>query len=167
MPTPIPIPVLDASASVRTCGRQNDPAYSVLLLADGSFPITGQANNAGLSHRITPGNARLIRTDAEGNVLREKDCAGEIEAAFCSLVQVGEDEHVAQGCIAASYERDETDFYLVKVDGEGHEIRSQTYGGYVMAGDTHRGGVPATGEASHTGLIVKPDADGEILWRHI
>jgi hypothetical protein len=37
---------------------------------------------------------------------------------FYSLLQVGEEEYIVLGEIAASYERQEQDFYLVKIDTE-------------------------------------------------
>lgn len=52
----------------------------------------GQANNTGPSHRITPGNARLIRTNSEGGIIWEKDYGGEIDAMFYCPIQAGEDE---------------------------------------------------------------------------
>ena len=136
-PAPAPVEIeeisLAATADIRTYGgRQNDAAYDILLLTDGGTLIVGRANNTGPSHRITPGNARLIRTDADGNIIWQKDYAGETDAMFYSPIQVGEDAYVVLGQIAASYERDETDFYLVKIDGKGREIWSHTYGGRGM-----------------------------------
>ncbi len=111
-------------------GERNDYLYDILLLADGGTLLTGQANNTGLSHRITPGNARLIRTDSEGNIIWEKDYGGEDDAMFYSLVQAGEGEYVVLGQIAASYAREETDMYLVKFDGEGTKQPPAKAGGF-------------------------------------
>ena len=179
-PTTISIPALGASASVRTYGGEyNDSASDVLLLADGGMLIAGQANNTGLSHRIPPGNARLIRIDPEGEIVWEKDYGGEVDALFCSLIQVGDDEYVVLGNIAASYERDETDFYLVKVDGEGNEIWSRTYGrrgmdiaemvrqtadeGFILVGD--RADEFPTGDVYQSNIVlIKTDAEGNEVW---
>jgi hypothetical protein len=103
-------------------GDLNDWLYDVLLLPDGGTLAAGQANTPGPSHRITRGNAHLIRTDCEGNVVWERDYGGEVDAMFYSLIQVGEDEYLILGSIAASYVRNETDFYLVK--SMGRETRS-------------------------------------------
>ena len=160
-------------------GEHNDYLYDILVLADGGTLLAGQANNTGISHRITPGNARLIRTDSEGNIIWQKDYGGENDANFYSLVQAGEDEYVALGSIAASYVRDETDFYLVKIDGEGNEIWSHTYGGRGMDGAkmvrrTSDGGFVLTGSRADefpTGnqyeanvVLIKTDAKGDELW---
>ena len=95
-----------------------------------------------------PGNARLIRTEAEGNVIWEKDYGGETDGMFYCPIQMGEDEYVVLGEIAVSYARDEEDLYLVKIDGEGSEIWSLTYGG--RGTDT-------------AGMIRKPSDGGYIL----
>jgi hypothetical protein len=46
-------------------------------------------------------------------------------------------------------------------------IMEDADGGYVMAGDTHLDKAPATGEDIHGGLIVKTNADGEVLWQYV
>ena len=167
-------------ANVRTYGGgRNDYLYDILLLADGGTLLAGQANNTGLSPRITPGNAHLIRTDAEGNIIWEKEYGGEDDAMFYSLVQAGEDEYVVLGQIAASYAREETDMYLVKIDGEGNEIWSHTYGGRgmdhsKMVRQTADGGYILTGSRADeypTGnqyeadiVLIKTDAEGNEAW---
>lgn len=173
----------DLSMDVKTYGgERNDYLYDVLLLADGGTLLAGQANNTGQSHRITPGDACLIRTDVEGDVIWERDYGGEVDALFDSLVQVGEDEYLALGEIAASYERDETEFYLVKIDGEGNELWSHTYGGRgmdhaKMVRQTADGGYVLVGNQAdefptsnvYRGnlFLIKTDAEGNELWRRL
>jgi hypothetical protein len=182
--SPTPFPGLEAKAEVRTYGgEQNDAAYDILLLADGGTLMVGRANSPGPSHRITPGTARLIRTDADGNVIWQKDYGGEIDTMFYSPIQTGEDEYVVLGQIAASYARQETDFYLVKIDGEGNEIWSHTYGGRgmdvaKMVRQTADGGFILVGgradelpTMSPSGylyqgdiVLIKTDAEGNEVW---
>jgi dipeptidyl aminopeptidase/acylaminoacyl peptidase len=173
-------PRLEARADVRTYGgAENDWGYDILLLDDGGTLVVGRVDNTHLSHRIMPGKAHLIRTDAQGDVIWEKSYGGEDDGRFYSPIQVGEDEYVILGDIAASYERDETDFYLVKIDGQGNEIWSHTYGGRGMdyAGmvrQTADGGYILVGERAdefpteggyHGNLVlVKTDAEGNELW---
>ena len=180
MPTSIPFPALGASASVRTYGgRLDDWGYDILLLDDGGTLIVGQADNTGPSHRITPGKARLIRTDAEGDVIWQKDYGGEVDAMFYCPIQTGDDEYVILGQIAASYTRDEEDIYLVKVDGEGNEIWSHTYGGRGMdigrmVRQTADGGFILVGDRADEFpsrdlyqsdlVLIKTDAEGNEVW---
>ncbi|MGD9144152.1 MAG: PQQ-binding-like beta-propeller repeat protein [Anaerolineae bacterium] len=160
-------------------GRYTDWGYDILLLDDGGTLVVGQADNTRLSHRITPGKARLIRTDAAGDVIWQKDYGGELDAMFYSPIQTGEDEYVILGQIVGSYERDEEDIYLVKLDGQGNEIWSQTYGGQGMdAGkmvrQTTDGGFVIVGDRADASpreglyqsdlLLIKTDAEGNEVW---
>jgi hypothetical protein len=165
---------------VRTYGeRYNDWAYDILLLDDGGTLIVGQADNTAPSHRITPGKARLIRTDAEGNVIWQKDYGGEVDSMFYSPIQTGDDEYVILGQIAASYTRDEEDIYLVKIDSEGNEIWSRTYGGqgmdhgkmirqtadggFILVGD-RADAYPRDGLYQSDIVLIKTDAEGNEIW---
>jgi len=179
-PTPIPYPALDAQVYLRTYGEQfTDWAYDILLLDDGGTLVVGQANNTGLSHRITPGTAHAIRTDAEGDVIWQRDYGGEVDAMFYCPIQTGDDEYVILGQIAASYTRDEEDIYLVKIDHEGNEIWSQTYGGRgmdhgKMVRQTADGGFilaggradefPSGGLYQSDLVLIKTDAEGNEVW---
>jgi WD40 repeat protein len=160
-------------------GRLTDWGYDILLLDDGGTLIVGQADNAGPSHRIYPGKARLIRTDAEGDVIWQKDYGGEVDSMFYCPIQTGDDEYVIVGQIAASYTRDEEDIYLVKIDGEGNEIWSQTYGGrgmdhgkmvrqtadggFILVGD-RADEFPSGGLYQSDLVLIKTDAEGNEVW---
>jgi Tol biopolymer transport system component len=160
-------------------GPRNDQAFDVLVTEDGGSLIVGLANNTGLSHRITPGNAQLIRTKAQGTVIWEKQYGGRNDAYFSSIIQAGEDEYVLLGEIAASYARDETDVYLVKVDGEGNEIWSRTFGGrgmefgkmvrqtadggYILVGD-QADEYPTDYVYESNIYLIKTDAKGNLVW---
>ena len=179
-PEPTPYPALDARVDLRTYGGQlTDWGYDILLLDDGSTLIVGQVDNAGPSHRISPGKAHLIRTDAEGAVIWEKDYGGEVDAMFYCPIQSGDDEYVILGQIAGSYTRDEEDIYLVKIDGEGNEIWSQIYGGRgmghgKMVRQTADGGFilaggradefPSGGLYQSDLVLIKTDAEGSEVW---
>ena len=86
--TPTPLPTRTGSGGVPEPltmthgGPHNDRAFDVLVTEDGGSLIAGLANNTRISHRITPGNAWLIRTDAEGAILWEKQYGGDDDAAF-------------------------------------------------------------------------------------
>ena len=162
-------------------GELNDSAVDVLLLDDGGMLLAGLANNPGPSHRITLGNARLVRTNAAGEIIWQKDYGGEADALFESVVQAGEEEYVAVGAIAGSYRSNEANIYLVKVDGQGNEIWSRTFGGYGMdhgkrVFQTADGGFILTGSTADsyvTGnlyqgnlILIKTDANGNEVWTH-
>ena len=179
-------PELPANTSIKLVplmmtygGTKHDFAFDVLVTVDGDFLIAGLSNNTGSSHRITPGNAHLIKTDSQGALLWEKEYGEEKDALFSSIIKAGEDNYILLGEIAASYERGETDVYLVKVDGEGNEIWSRTFGGrgmdvgkmvqqtadggYIIVGD--QADEHPTGNLYQSNIyLIKTDSEGKLLW---
>ena len=158
---------------------KHDFAFDVLVTDAGDSLIAGLSNNTGPSHRITSGNARLIKTDSQGAILWEKEYGGESDALFSSIIKVGEDNYILLGEIAASYERDETDVYLVKVDERGNEIWSRTFGGrgmdigkmvqqtadggYIIVGD--QADEHPTGDLFQSKIyLIKTDSEGKLIW---
>ena len=176
-PTLAPSPEPLARADVKTFGGPDgDIAYSILLTADGGALIAGSANNTQLhGHGALQSNARLIKTDLEGNAIWEKDYGGVVSAAFFSMIQAARGESVLLGEIGSTEAGDNTDMYLVQVDEEGNEIWSHTYGtsdielgrsvrqtadgGYVLIGSTTS--VPDTYASIY---LVKTDAQGNEEW---
>ena len=73
-PALTPSPEPPAGADVKTFGGPDgDIAYGILLTVEGGALITGLANNTKLhGHGGIQGNARLIKTDLEGNRIWEK-----------------------------------------------------------------------------------------------
>jgi hypothetical protein len=158
----------------------NDMGYDILLLEDGGTLIVGKANNTGVSHRITPGDGRAIRTNAGGHVLWHHDYGEPADSLLYSPIQVGEDEFVILGEIAADYSREEEDLYLIKIDGEGNLLWSHMYGGRGndvgrMVRQTADGGfilvgsladeLPTRGLYESNVLLIKTDSEGNVEWR--
>jgi hypothetical protein len=158
----------------------NDMGYDLLLLEDGGTLIVGKANNTAPSHRITPGDGRAMRTDAEGRIIWQQDYGEPKDSLLYSPIQVGEDEFVILGEIAADYTRDEEDLYLIKIDGEGNLIWSHMYGGrgndaarmvrqtadggFILVGDL-ADETPTRGLYESNILLIKTDAEGDEEWR--
>ncbi|MFN2145994.1 MAG: hypothetical protein ACK2T7_11635, partial [Anaerolineales bacterium] len=194
VPTPTEIPVLTALsfsaepslpegselvAQLYGAGL-NDIGYDILLLEDGGTLIVGKANNTGVSHRITPGDGRAIRTDAEGHVIWQQDYGEPVDSLLYSPIQVGDDEFVILGEIAADYSRDEEDLYLIKIDGDGSLIWSHMYGGrgndtarmvrqtddggFILVGDL-ADELPTRGLYETNLLLIKTDAEGNVEWQ--
>jgi hypothetical protein len=59
------------------------------------------------------------------------------------------------------------DFGEEGVGSEFWDIMEDSDGGYVMAGDRLRFKDLRTGEANRSGLVIKTNPDGEILWRYV
>ena len=159
----------------------NDKAFDLLVTSDGDTLIAGLTENTGLSHRITPGKALLVRIDPQGSVLWKREFGGDKDAQFRSIIQSGENEYVLFGEIAGSYTRNETDLYLVKVDEDGNEIWSQTFGGqgmdlgmmvqstvdggYILVGD-QADEFPTDSVYENNIYLAKTDAEGNLIWSH-
>lgn len=157
----------------------NDKAFDLLVTSDGDMLIAGQTENTGLSHRITPGKALLVKIDSQGSVLWKKEFGGGKDAQFKSIIQSGENEYMLFGEIAGSYTRNETDLYLVKVDEDGNEIWSQTFGGrgmdlgmmvqgtadggYILVGD-QADEMPTNAVYESNIYLAKTDAEGNLIW---
>ena len=160
-------------------GEHNDRAFDALITENNEMFIVGITNNTRLSHRITPGNAWLVKTDLQGNLLWEKKFGGELDAVFNSIIQTGEQEFVILGEIASSSGRQETDIYLLKIDDLGNEKWAQIYGergmdfgkmiqqtadgGLIIIGD--QGDEFLSGDVYRSQiLLLKTDSKGELLW---
>jgi hypothetical protein len=174
--TPSPEPL--ASTAVKTFGGpDSDIAYGILLTSDGGALIAGMADNVQPhGHSGDPkGHARLIKTDPEGNTIWEKDYGQGVYAAFFSMIQTSQGDYVLLGDASAPDGSGNTDVYLVKVDEEGNEIWSYTYGdsgtqlgravqqtadsGYILIGSTSSS--PGTYASIY---LVKTDAQGKEMW---
>lgn len=160
-------------------GQYNDRAFDILVTSEGDSLIAGLTDNTGLSHRITPGRALLVKIDPEGSIIWDKKFGGDLDAQFNSIIQAGENEYVLLGQIAASYARNETDLYLVKVNGDGEEIWSRTFGGRgmdlgMMVLQTREGGYILVGDQADEFptddifqskiYLIKTDPEGNLIW---
>ena len=172
------------NAILRTYGGElTDFAYDLVLLDDGDVLLVGQASNTGPSHRISPGVARALHLDSEGNVLWERDYSGDVDGLLYAPIQVSEDEFVIVGQIVGSYARDEDDLRLIKIRGDGDLVWSRTFGGRgqdigKMVRETSDGGFILVGSRSderpsyRNGVhlyqsrifLVKTDAEGNEVW---
>ena len=176
-PTLAPSPEPLAKPGVKTFGGpESDIAYSIRLTADGGALIAGSANNSQVhGHGALQGNARLIKTDLEGDMIWEKDYGGEVSAAFFSMIQAARGKYVLLGDTSSPEASDRTDLYLIEVDEEGNKVWSHTYGssgnelgrsvqqtaegGYILIGST-----TSSPDTYASIYLVKTDAQGNEVW---
>ena len=93
------------------------------------------------------------------------------------------DGHIVIACIQ-SLDRGGRHAVLIKTDLQGNEvwvkdlsikgigtefwdIMEDTDGGYVISGDIIQGIAPTTGQDKRSGLVIKTDPEGEILWQWV
>ncbi len=125
--TAFPTPELPSILWSRTYHKTvNDMGEDVLVADDGGFYIVGTANldmvGAGKS-----GDIYLIRTDQNGAVLWEKTYGGDKAEEGLSIARTDDGNLLLAGKTNSSGAGG-ADAYLIKVDLDGNEIWSQTYG---------------------------------------
>jgi len=190
-PTSTPIPATAEPGSTSGTwfktygGSRDDVGWDVLLADDGGYYILGTTNLEFEPERR--GDIYLIRADAAGQVLWEKTYGGEGYEEGLTIVAAGDGGLVIAG-VTTSFGAGGMDAYLIKVDRDGNELWSRTYGGPLdeMAGaqQTADGGhilggyivdpndvVADPGAAGYGGFagrsnlyLVRTDADGNELW---
>jgi WD40 repeat protein len=171
-----------------TYGDASNNVGNVVVLADdGGYFIAGAT---GLQFEPDPqGDIYLIRTDPAGEILWERTWGGaDYEAGF-AMIRASDGNLVIAGG-TSSYGAGEVDMYLLKVDQNGNEIWSKTFGstqddevvdvhqtqdgGYILIGYTRiagsEGDIEAAGNigAGESYIyLVKTDGKGNELWSEV
>jgi len=155
-------------------GEPRGTALDGLQTPDGGYLLVGATN---YSHQNTSReDVHLMRTDPYGAMIWEKSYGGEdfdrgyaiVPAADGSFVILGETRSFGAGG---------RDLYLIKIDPDGDEMWTRTFGGPDMeeAGavqQTADGGYILTGRTASYGAgggdvyLVRTDELGNVLWSH-
>jgi len=203
-PTDTPIPPTSEPAATATIidepepddtwiktygGDQDAISWDVLLTDDGGYLILGVTNIEFEPEQR--GDMYLIKTDAAGNVLWEKTYGGELYEEGWTMVQAS-DGGLVIGGYTMSFGAGGLDAYLVKVDRDGNELWSKTFGsdldekifavrqttdgGYILVGnivdpDDFVADADAAGYGGDAGrsniYLVKTDGDGNEVWSRV
>ena len=151
-------------------GNREDHGYSIIKSNDGSFLITGMTENSG----DMSGDAWLLKVDLDGNEIWQQTYGGTGVDLSRSLVNTG-DGYIMVGN-TSSYGSGNNDVFVIKVNLEGTQEWSNTYGGggtdigraiiktndgsFVIAGYTD-----SFGENSGFNVwLLKIDSLGNLLW---
>ncbi len=170
-------------------GSHSTIAANVLPADDGGYFIVG-VTNLDFNTGIPAGDVYLFRTDADGNVLWGKTYGGSGQDAGGSVIPMSDGNLLIVG-YTTSFGDGDMDAYLIKVDQEGNELWSRTYGGpldemvggaaqtadggYLVGGNivdpddliADPGAAGYAGFAGRSNLVLfKIDADGNELWSH-
>jgi ribosomal protein S11 len=149
-------------------GTYYDYAYSVQQTSDGGYIVAGYTNS------FSAGDILLIKTDANGNIIWAKTYGGTGDDWAFSVQQTSDGGYIVAG-LTASFGAGSYDVFLIKTDADGNIIWAKTYGGadydvayfiqqtsdggYIVAGAT-----ASFGAGWHNVLLIKTDADGNIIW---
>lgn len=151
-------------------GEGRDDGWDLVQTEDGGFMILGFSD----SFSAGDFDLYLVRTDAAGEELWSETYGGP-EDEFGWALAASEDGGFALAGQTLSYGNGGNDGFLVKVDSEGRELWTQTYGGddrdrlfsitaaedggYVLAGITK-----SFGAGNRDAYIVKTNSLGESEW---
>jgi len=154
-------------------GEGRDNGWDVLETEDGGFLVAGFTNSFGAGEM----DLYLIRTDTNGILLWERTFGGPRSEFGWALTPTADGGFVLAGQ-TNSYGEGEEDGYIVKVNAEGEEICSQTFGGqqedrlfsidqsadsgFILTG-TNR----SMGSGNRDLYLVKTDETGELSWSQV
>ena len=157
-------------------GNKSDNGWAVRQSKDGGYIIVGYTNSFGNGKM----DIYLIKADSNGNEIWSKTFGGQ-EDEFGWDVRVLNEGGYIIASQTNSYGKGEIDAYLVKVDEDGNELWSKTYGGneidrifsvqqtsdggFISAGITYS--YASIGPNDRDGYILKTDSVGNEEWRKI
>ena len=161
----------------KTFGGSNGDGFNgVTTSGDNTVAVGYAASNDGDLAQLEGGHkAIIVKYDPDGNVEWQNGLGSlNSENSFNSVTATSD------GFIAAGYSND--DAVLVKYDNSGNQVWVKKFGGsdsdiynaviatndgYIVAGETSSedGDVTGLGNRDRTGLIVKYDVNGKIVWK--
>lgn len=153
-------------------GEGQDNGWAITEAVDGGFVIAGFTDSFGAGDM----DFYLIRTDADGEKLWDKTYGGPKDEYGWAMAPTTDGGYVLAGQ-TESYGEGGKDGYLIKVNGEGEELWSQTFGGpqedrlfsidrsadsgFIMVGTTKGFG---TADGNRDAYLVKTNDLGEVDW---
>jgi len=154
-------------------GAKSDRAYCVRQTPDGGYIVAGSTRSFG---RVW-GDVYLVKTDAEGNLVWQKNFGGSKSECGYSLRITRDGGYIIVGS-SRSFGSGGHDVYLLKTDAEGNLLWERTFGGsdwdcgkfveqtpdggYVIAGTTDSLSVQGADV-----YLLKTDPEGNLVWHQV
>jgi len=151
-------------------GEAHEDCNSVIQTRDGGYALAGYTYSWGEGNQ----DGWLIITDENGQEIWSETYGGGGFDRFYSVIQTDDGGYVLAGMTNSSGAGD-YDMWLMRVNANGEEIWSRTYGGeqeegcyeairtadggFALAGHTH-----SFGEGGRDWYLIKTDEDGNELW---
>ncbi len=105
-------------------GEEMDDCYALVQTGDDGFALAGYTTSLGAGGL----DFYLVRTDAEGDQLWQHAFGGEDDEICYALRETRDGGFILAGS-TQSFGEGQSDYYLVRVDRQGRELWSSTYGG--------------------------------------
>ncbi len=150
--------------------EREENSREVIQTSDGGYLLACQT----YSNDDTSPDCWAVKTDSAGEIEWANSYGGDDYEDSRSVIETGDGCYLLVG-YTTSFGAGAHDFYLVKIDSDGEEIWSRTYGGdlmdygmdilstndgcYMICGNTR-----SFGNGSKDYYMVKIDGDGEIVW---
>lgn len=155
-------------------GTLHDGGNDVEQTTDGGFIIVGDANNDAGGE----GDIWIIKTDANGNLIWEKEFDGEgtpiSHDSGSAIALTSDGGYILAGGIFTTEDSYNYNVWLIKIDAEGTMLWNQQFGGadaeFVSSvvqtddGGFVMVGVDSYGTADEKLWVIKTDGNGEFLW---
>ena len=154
-------------------GTGSDNGWAAMETDDGGFLIVGFTDSFGAGEM----DVYLLSTDAEGELLWERTYGGPNSEYGWAMAKTDDGGYVLAGQ-TNSFGTGQEDGYLIKVNAQGEEIWSQTFGeeqedrlfsidqtadsGFILTGTTR-----SYGARERNLYLVKTDPSGEMDWMQI
>ena len=153
-------------------GEFHDIAHEVLVCDDGGYLLVGYSNSLGESKRY---QVYVVKTNSNGYTEWMSDVGGEYSDRAFAATNTDDGGFAIAGATTSYGGRDNQDFYLVKMDGEGnlewesnfggdhdeiaYDVIQTRDGGYLLGGST-----VTFGHRGRDWWIVKTNAAGDMEW---
>ncbi len=151
-------------------GEQSDQGYWIELTNDGNYIVTGATNSSGAGGF----DVYVAKISHDGELLWSDTYGGANDDYGYCIKKTADGGYIVGG-YSKSFGSGDNDYYLLKLDAEGNEVWSNTYGGggddkgysvqqtadggYIIAGYTDA----YVGERDNI-YVVKTDNDGNSVW---
>ncbi len=151
-------------------GNEYDDGETICQTSDSGFIFLGATDSKGAGDA----DLWLVKTDAHGNILWDTTYGG-VDADYGYSIDITSDGGYILLGSTQSYAVGDDDFWIIKTNANGDTLWTRTYGGTSIdrgysVQQTADGGYICAGETFSFGsgpsdfLVLKTDADGNILW---
>jgi Tol biopolymer transport system component len=156
-------------------GPREEQSGTIHATADGGYILSGQTASYGAGGV----DVYLVKTDAQGNAEWTQTYGSELDDEGYAAIELPDGGFLVLGCVvhgSGDFMTMNPDVYLVRTDGQGQTVWSQVWeapgaqsgfrllptsdGGFLISGLRSDAGT----EAGTDALLLKVDADGNIIW---